>query len=184
MLCLSSQAELQSQEEEEGRNRLDQQGEVPVQSGSGLLSAVPKVLTPPPRSQMGKIPVWCFFSPNCLAWVLNSSESWANHFNHKKALLQSVTLTVHGKKGNHPWQVGWEEWGLGEQEWRAAQKVPRKQCGLADWISKHLPVLSFLFPGSCAFQNALQCLGRYVVLNSSNCSGLSKAAAPKIQTGY
>lgn len=46
----------------------------------------------------------------------------------------------------------------------------------------HLPVLFFLFPGSCAFQNDLLYLGRCDVPGSSNYLGLSKVAVPKSKT--
>lgn len=48
----------------------------------------------------------------------------------------------------------------------------------------HLPVLFFLSPGSCAFQNVLLYLGRCDVLGSSNYLGLSKVAVPKNKTNF
>lgn len=48
----------------------------------------------------------------------------------------------------------------------------------------NLPVLFFLFPGSCAFQNVLLYLGRCDVLGSSNYLGLSKVAVPKSETNF
>lgn len=48
----------------------------------------------------------------------------------------------------------------------------------------HLPVLFFLFPGSCAFQNVLLYLGRCDVPGSSNYLGLSKVAVPKSKTNF
>lgn len=51
-------------------------------------------------------------------------------------------------------------------------------------LHKSLPVLFFLFPGSCVFQNGLLCLGRCDVLGSSNYLGLSKVAVPKTKTNF
>lgn len=48
----------------------------------------------------------------------------------------------------------------------------------------NLPVLFFLFPGSCAFQNVLLYLGRCAVLGSGNYLGLSKVAVPKSKTNF
>lgn len=51
-------------------------------------------------------------------------------------------------------------------------------------LHKSLPVLFFLCPGSCVFQNVLLCLGRCNVPGSSNYSGLSKVAVPKTKTKF
>lgn len=80
-------------------------------------------------------------------------------------------------------EVRVEEQGAGRAGWEEQGAAPGKQLKLSR-CEDHWPVLFFLFPGSCVFQNVLLCLGRCDVLGSSNYLGLSKVAVPKTKTKF
>lgn len=129
--------------------------------------------------------LWKPFSPFLPSVLGSLGEKYASSSPARTLLQRKRRALTPGELWEGAGRWGWEKQRAERAGWGGMEKTAEnKRVTGPPSLHKSLPVLFFLFPGSCVFQNGLLYLGRCDVLGSSNYLGLSKVAVPKTKTNF